>query len=104
MATLVLTMELDPDRVDEVDRQVRADVIPWVRRLPGFRSGRWVRSLDHGYCVVLVEFDTDEAAQEVAALAGSQHPNPARSWQFDRVLVAEEIGAVGSPPDLRPFR
>jgi hypothetical protein len=104
MATLMLTMDLDPSRADEVQRQVSMNVIPLVRRLPGFRSGRWVRSLDHSYCLVLVEFDTEAEAQDVAELASAQRNNPARSWNFDRVIVTEEIGLVGSPPDLSHLR
>jgi hypothetical protein len=104
MATLMLTMDLDPSRADEVQRQVSMNVIPWVRRLPGFRSGRWVRSVDCSYCLVLVEFDTEAEAEEVAELARSQRNNPARSWNFDRIVVTEEIGLVGSPPDLSHLR
>jgi hypothetical protein len=100
MATLVLTMDLDPARADEARRHVRVDVIPWVRRLPGFRYGRWVHGLDHTYCLVLVEFDTEEEAQRVAEIARAEQDNPARSWNFDRVLVAAEDGPIPSPPDL----
>lgn len=98
MATLMLTMELDPARADEVLRQIRGDVIPWVRRLPGFSSGHWVRSIDQSYALVLVEFGTEAEAQDVADLAAAQRNNPARSWNFDRIVVAEELAVVESPP------
>ncbi|RNL62128.1 hypothetical protein EFK50_09995 [Nocardioides marmoriginsengisoli] len=100
MATLMLTMELDPARADEVLRQIRGDVIPWVRRLPGFSSGHWVRSVDKSYALVLVEFGTEAQARDVADLAAAQRSNPDRSWSFDRIVVAEELAVVESPPSF----
>jgi hypothetical protein len=77
---------------------VRADLIPWVRRLPGFCGGRWVHSLDHSYCLVVVEFESEAAARHVAEMARAQPTNPSRSWNFDRVVLAGEAGRVDSPP------
>lgn len=101
MATLVLTLDLDPVRSDEARQHVRADVIPWVRRLPGFCGGRWVHSTDQSYCLVLAEFATDAEARHVVEIAQAQPVNPARSWNFDRAVVVGEAGLVDSPPGFR---
>ncbi|MDP3893314.1 hypothetical protein, partial [Nocardioides sp.] len=102
MTALMLTMTLDPARSEEVLRHIRVDVIPWVRRLPGFGGARWIRSLDGSYCLVLVDFAEQEQAESVAQLARAQRDNPARSWNFDRIEVAEELAVVSHPPRLTP--
>lgn len=100
MATLVLTMALDPRRDDAVLRTVRDEVLPWVRRRPGFAGGRWLLSEDRSCCLAVLDFDTVEHARAVAALLAEEHGDPARSWSFAAVVVADQVAVTSRPPAL----
>ncbi|MFC5494370.1 hypothetical protein [Nocardioides caricicola] len=100
MATLVLTMALDPRRGDTVVRTVRDEVLPWVRRLPGFTAGRWLRSEDHGCCLVVLDFDTTDDARAVAELLAADAGHPARAWSLEKVVLADQIAVTSRPPAL----
>lgn len=100
MATLVLTMVLDPRRDDAVLRTVRDEVLPWVRRLPGFAAGRWLLSEDRGCCLVVLDFDTADDARAVGALMAEEAGDPARSWNYELVVLADQIAVTSRPPVL----
>lgn len=100
MTTLVLTMVLDPRRGDTVLRAVRDEMLPWVRRLPGFSTGRWLRSEDRGCCLVVLDFDTPDAARAVAQLVATEVGHPARAWNFEKVVISEEIAVTTRPPAI----
>jgi len=91
MNAVVVTMEIDPSRYDEVDRHLREDVVSWARRQPGFVSGQWLR-LDGGdRAMGLVMFES--AAQAAAAAEGprSQPTVEGRAWNTQSVSVFEVV-------------
>lgn len=100
MATVLLTLVTDPRRSDEVERHVRTAVAPYVRRMPGFVLGRWTWSADRGWLHVAVDFDRTESAEELVAIAHAQGHDPARSWNFERVTLGEDLATVTPPPGL----
>lgn len=100
MATLVLTMVLDPRRDDAVLRTLRDEVLPWVRRLPGFAAGRWLLSEDRSCCLVVLDFDTADDARAVARLVAEEDGDPARAWNFAKVVLADQVAVTSRPPAL----
>lgn len=93
-------MVLDPRRGDSVLRAVRDEVLPWVRRLPGFTTGRWLRSEDQGCCLVVLDFETLEEARSVAAIMAAETGDPARAWNVEKVVLADQIAVTSRPPAL----
>jgi len=99
-ATLVITMAVDPRRGDAVVRVIRDEMLPWVRRLRGFRAGRWLCSEDHSSCLGVLDFECADDARAVAELLTAEVPHPARAWRLERVVVSEQVAATGRPPAI----
>ena len=91
MNTVVVTMTLDADRSDEVDRHLREDVAAWARRQPGFVSGQWLRlaSGDQGLGVVV--FESEKYANAVADGPRSQPRVDGLAWNIESVAVFEVV-------------
>ncbi|GAA1522802.1 hypothetical protein [Nocardioides humi] len=97
MTTLLATLVLVPDRSDEVLARLRGEVAPWLRRLPGFVTSRWLLASGHDRCTVLVELADVAAVPELeAALAPGTH-DTARSWWCERLEVVEDLGLAARP-------
>jgi len=92
--TMVVTMKVDPDRGEEVDRHLRDDVTAWAKRQPGFVTGQWLRLSggDHGLGVVV--FDTEEHATAAAQGPRSQPWVEGRAWNTESVSVLTQIATA----------
>jgi len=103
--TVLMVLDLAQRVGDEALTRIRHDLLPWIRHLDGFRGARWLVSDDRGTGVVLVEFGSPEAAAGLVTQAAAQRREPARSWNVALVVLLDEAGVVGAPPDLpRPRR
>jgi hypothetical protein len=97
MTTLLISLDLDPGRSEEVVRLLRTEMAPWMRHQPGFVSSHWLLADDHRHCTVTVEFDDDGHARDVAAATLALPDNPARSWHVGRVEVVADLGLAPRP-------
>lgn len=94
---LVVTLALVPDRSEEVLARLRAEVAPWLRRLPGFVTSRWLLGTDHERCTVLLELaEPDVVPVLVAALDPGAH-DTARSWWCERIEEVTDLGLALRP-------
>jgi hypothetical protein len=91
VTTLLIHLDLDPSRADEVVGLLRSEMAPWMRQQPGFQSSRWFLADDRRHCTVTVEFASESDAAEVARATLALPSNPARSWN---------VGWVDSVSDL----
>jgi hypothetical protein len=97
MTTLLATLVLVPDRSDEVLSRLRSEVAPWLRRLPGFVTSRWLLASDHDRCTVVVELADAAAVPDLeAALEPGTH-DTARSWWCERLEAVEDLGLAARP-------
>ncbi|WGX98574.1 hypothetical protein [Nocardioides sp. L-11A] len=97
MTMLLATLVLVPDRSDEVLARLRGEVAPWLRRLPGFVTSRWLLAADHDRCTVLVELAGADAVPALeAALRPGAH-DTARSWWCERLEAVEDLGLATRP-------
>jgi len=97
MTTLLATLVLLPDRSDEVLARLRGEVAPWLRRLPGFVTSRWLLTAERDRCTVVVELAGADAVPALeAALAPGTH-DTARSWWCERLQTVEDLGLAARP-------
>jgi hypothetical protein len=91
MHVVVVTMQLDPDRADEVDRHLTQDVTAWAKNQPGFVRGQWLRLEGGDRGLGVVSFSTE--AQAIAAAQGprSQPRVEGRAWNTERVDVFHAV-------------
>lgn len=97
MTTVLVSLVLVPDRSDDVLARLRGEVAPWLRRLPGFVTSRWLLTEDHDRCTVLVELAREDALAALREALASGRPQPARSWQCERIEVVTDLGIATSP-------
>lgn len=72
MYALVVTSEVDTNRVAEADAMLKEQLAPRIKQAPGFVNGTWVRSADGKDARSIIVFETEDAARErLAALAGA---------------------------------
>jgi quinol monooxygenase YgiN len=89
---LLVTVSIEPGRVEEARAQLETNVVPRVKETPGVVSGYWMHSSDgqHGSSVIL--FENEEAAR-AAAEALPNAPRP-EFVHFDSVEVREVVAQV----------
>jgi hypothetical protein len=91
MSSMLVTMSFDPTRADQVEQHLRAEVVTWAAKQPGFVSGRWLRSEDGTKEFGIVEFDST-AAGNAAALGPSRTVHDTtRAWNIDAVNVLGQL-------------
>jgi hypothetical protein len=89
MYTMIVTMTLDPDRRDVVERHLREDVSGWAKTRPGFVTGRWLYSEDGTRGMGVVAFAS--AADANVAAAGPRSAPAGPAWSIDAVEVLEDV-------------
>jgi len=81
MHALLVTLELDPARMEEALQVLHGFAIPTVRQGAGFVSGPWLRSADGRHGRSLLLYESREAA-EAAAERAAQGPPPGAPIRF----------------------
>lgn len=72
MYALVVTSEIDTNRVAEADTMLKEELAPRIKQSPGFVNGTWVRSADGKDARSIIIFETENAARErLAALSNA---------------------------------
>jgi hypothetical protein len=89
MHTMIVTMTLDPTRLEEVERHLREDVVDWARSRPGFVTGRWLCSENGATGMGVVTFASADAA--AAAAIGPRSAPPREAWQIESVELFEQV-------------
>lgn len=95
--TLLISLDLDPARSEEVVRLLRTEMAPWMRHRPGFQSSRWFLADDHRHCTITVEFDDEQQATDVAEATLALPDSPARSWHVARCEVVADLDLAPRP-------
>jgi hypothetical protein len=91
MNVMLVSLKLDPSRIEEVDRHLREDVVSWATRQAGFVCGQWLRRVDGQQGLGLVVFDTEEHANAAADGPRSQPSVQGRAWNTESVAVFELV-------------
>jgi quinol monooxygenase YgiN len=86
-ATLVVSMTVDSDRAEEVDRHFRDDVRAWAQHQPGFLSAQWLRLPGGDRAMGLVTFESEAHAQAASQGPRAQPKVNGRAWNTDAVEV-----------------
>jgi len=97
VTTLLISLDLDPERADEVVRLLRVEMAPWMRQQPGFVSSHWFLAADRRHCTITVEFETVAEAAEVGRATLALPSNPARSWNVGRVEAVADLDFAPRP-------
>lgn len=97
MTTLLISLDLDPARADEVVRLLRVEMAPWMRQRSGFVSSHWFLADDRRHCTIMVEFESEPEADEVARATLALPSNPARSWNVGRVETVDDLDFAPRP-------
>lgn len=97
MTTLLVSLDLDPERADEVVQLLRGEMAPWMKQQPGFVSSQWFLAEDRRHCTITVEFDTEEHAAAVGRATLALPSNPARSWNVGRVETVADLDFAPRP-------
>jgi hypothetical protein len=100
VTTLLISLELDPTRSDEVVRLLRDEMAPWMRRQAGYVTSHWLLADDHEHCTITVEFEDRPQADGVAEATLALASNTARSWNVGRVEIVDDLG-IAPRPGLR---
>lgn len=90
MHAVLVTLELDPSRMDEALQNLHGFAIPAIKQGAGFVSGTWIRSADEtsGHSVLLYEREEDAQAAKQRAAAG---PPPGAPLRFVSAEVFEVL-------------
>jgi len=88
MHTMIVTMNLDPARTDEVDRHFQQDVARWAKAQAGFVKGSWLRSEDGTRGLGVVTFTS--AATAAGAAVGPRSAPPGPAWSIESVEIFEQ--------------
>lgn len=97
MTTLLITLDLDASRADEVVGLLRSEMAPWMKQQAGFVSSHWFLADDRRHCTIMVEFDSEPAASDVARATLALPSNPARSWNVARVDSVSDLDFAPRP-------
>jgi hypothetical protein len=66
MHSVLVTVDIQPDRIKEAEEGLDAFIIPMCRQSPGFTHGIWWNSLDGEVGYGLITFDTEPNARAMA--------------------------------------
>jgi len=67
MYAVITRVDIDPTRAEEAREGLIEMVVPAVRQRPGLQGAYWFRSLDGSSGISFELYDTEEAAQAIAA-------------------------------------
>lgn len=98
MNTMVVRMECDPGKRDDVVRHLRQDVVVWAQEQLGFASGSWHVSEDGRRALGLVEFTSVDAAETAAAAPRAYH-DPDVPFRIVSVEVYQAVAATRAPAE-----
>ncbi len=92
MHPLLVTVRIEPGRIEEAQAQLETTVVPRVKETPGVVSRYWTRSSDgqHGFSLVL--FESEETAQ--AAAEGLPNVPRPEFVTFDKFDVREVVARI----------
>ncbi len=90
MHAVLVTLRLDPNRMEAALQNLHGFAIPAITHGAGFVSGTWIRSADEtrGHSLLLYE---DKASAEVAAERAAAGPPPGAPIQFVSAEVFEVL-------------
>ncbi len=91
MSTLLVTMSIDPHRLEEARRHLREDVLGWASSQPGFLRGHWYANEDNTRGYGVVDFDTAQAAHAAADGPRGYTREASRAWNVESVDVLNDI-------------
>ena len=97
MTTLLISLDLDPTRADEVVGLLRSEMAPWMRQQAGYLSSHWLLADDREHCTITVEFEERPQAAQVAEATLALAANAARSWNVGRVEIVDDLGLAARP-------
>jgi hypothetical protein len=70
MYAVLMSVNIEPARLDQAQKSLNEEIVPMVASAPGFISGYWLEPAD-GQGVSFAVFDTEEHARQTAPLAGA---------------------------------
>jgi quinol monooxygenase YgiN len=76
MHAVVVTVNVAAGQFEAARKALQENVVPQVRKSPGFVKGYWVRSLDGGNGLSLVVFSTQADADNAAKMVRSNPVPP----------------------------
>jgi hypothetical protein len=91
MHGMFVTVDIDTDRGDEVQKLLQEFTIPMAKSQDGFQRGVWLRSTDGSIGRGVVLFDSEEHAS-AAAERVKQGPPPGAPVTFRSVEVFRVVG------------
>ncbi|KAA1418635.1 hypothetical protein F0U44_09045 [Nocardioides humilatus] len=97
MTTLLISLDLDPVRADEVVRLLRGEMAPWMRQQTGYLTSHWFLADDRQHCTITVEFEDRPQASDVAQATLALPSNTDRSWNVGRVEIVDDLGLAPRP-------
>ncbi|MEZ0578722.1 hypothetical protein [Nocardioides sp. MH1] len=97
MTTLLISLDLDPTRAEEVAGLLRGEMAPWMRQQAGYLTSHWFLADDRRHCTITVEFEDRAQASDVARATLELPANTARSWNVDRVEIVDDLGLAPRP-------
>lgn len=97
MTTLLISLDLDPARADEVVQLLRGEMAPWMRQQAGYVTSHWFLADDRRHCTITVEFEDHPQASDVAEATLALPSNAARSWNVGRVEIVDDLGLAPRP-------
>jgi quinol monooxygenase YgiN len=81
MYALLVTLKIDPARVDEAMDQLQNFAVPMIRQGEGFVRGTWFRAADGSVGHSLLLYETEQNAKAAADRA-AQGPPPNAPTEF----------------------
>jgi hypothetical protein len=89
MHAVLVTVSMPPDRVEEGVAQLRANVVPLVKQVPGVVGGYWTSAAQDGQGRSVLLFENEESARAAAAsIPNTPRPDFVR---IDKVDVREVV-------------
>jgi heme-degrading monooxygenase HmoA len=89
MHAVLVNVKIEPDRGQEGQEHLEANVVPRTKETPGFVSGYWTRSADGKRGSSMVIFESEEAAKAAAQMIPNL-PRP-EFISFDSIEVGEVV-------------
>ena len=92
MHAMLVTVDIESDRVDESTKVLHEITIPGAKAQAGFQRGVWIRSADGSNGRGLVIFDTEDNANACASMLREQGPPPQAPVKFRTIEIFEVVG------------
>ncbi len=92
MHALLVTVSIEPARLEEARAALETNVVPMVKQAPGVVSAYWLAPTDRGQGFSMVLFESEESAR-TAADGIPNAPRP-EFVTFDTVEVREVVAQI----------